>query len=421
MSMSEKITYIVYGVFILLMIIGGKFKWRKGEYHEDSTSLEVMKSLRGLAALGVILHHISQHDTFQGNEKLHIAGTIPLFVNAGHFFVAVFFFCSGYGLLKSYITKPDYLKGFIKNRIGKGIILPFYINVIVYGLYFYFTGVHMPLMQWIGNIAGVTMMDTYAWFPIVLALLYLAFYLIFKFVKNRPLAFSLIALCILIQGAIFCVNGHFAWWSGEENWWLDWSVKPEWWQEQKIFWFNGEWWVNSSIAFLVGMVVANYEVAIRKFFGKLYYLKLFITLVLTAASFIMHNIVAAKFGYWTEYNGEGPGIMNKFVTYLSQLPLMIFFVMFIFVVLLKFHAVNPVTKFLGKYSLQTYFMNHLSLFIVEDWIKKQHNPNFKYKYFLVTYLVGVVVLSIVLGIAEHHLTDGISRLIFRKKKVKATT
>ena len=164
--MSSKVTYIVYAVFFLLMIIGGKFKWRKGQYHEDSTSVEVMKSLRGLAALGVILHHISQDATFQQ------AKTMSLFVNAGHFFVAIFFFCSGYGLLKSYETKKDYLKGFIKNRIGKSIVLPFYVNTLIYGLYFYFTGVHMPLAQWICNAVGVTMMDTYAWFPIILALLF---------------------------------------------------------------------------------------------------------------------------------------------------------------------------------------------------------------------------------------------------------
>lgn len=72
MSISQYVTYITYGIFILLLLIGGKFKFRKGEYHEDSASLDVMKSLRGIAALGVLLHHVSQHENFQGSHPLQI-------------------------------------------------------------------------------------------------------------------------------------------------------------------------------------------------------------------------------------------------------------------------------------------------------------------------------------------------------------
>ena len=60
------LTYTVYVLILALLIWGGKFAGFKKEcFHEDSSSLEAMKSLRGFAAIGVILHHISQENAFQ--------------------------------------------------------------------------------------------------------------------------------------------------------------------------------------------------------------------------------------------------------------------------------------------------------------------------------------------------------------------
>ena len=60
------ITYTVYLLFIALCAWGGKFAgFGKSQFHEDSSSLTVTKSLRGLAAIGVILHHVSQEMIFQ--------------------------------------------------------------------------------------------------------------------------------------------------------------------------------------------------------------------------------------------------------------------------------------------------------------------------------------------------------------------
>ena len=115
-------------LFTYLFIWGRSNKlFKKNEFNEDFLSLETMKSLRGFAAIGVILHHISQQQTFQQE------GILLPFVNAGAYFVAIFFFCSGYGLLKSFDSKPDYLKGFIKKRIVKSIIIPYYVDILIYG------------------------------------------------------------------------------------------------------------------------------------------------------------------------------------------------------------------------------------------------------------------------------------------------
>ena len=101
------LTYAVYIVLLVLLVWGGKIATKKKTtdgFHDDFMSLEVTKSLRGLAAIGVILHHISQEALFQQCKEL------SFFVNAGYFFVAIFFFCSGYGLYKSIKSNKIILK-----------------------------------------------------------------------------------------------------------------------------------------------------------------------------------------------------------------------------------------------------------------------------------------------------------------------
>ena len=104
--------FFVAIAFACILVWGRSNKlFKKKEFNDDFLSLDTMKSLRGFAAIGVILHHISQEQVFQQE------GILLPFVNAGAYFVSIFFFASGYGLLKSFNSKPDYLKGFIKKRI----------------------------------------------------------------------------------------------------------------------------------------------------------------------------------------------------------------------------------------------------------------------------------------------------------------
>ena len=293
---------VIFYLYLILFFWGGSNKFgKKLEFNDDYTSLEVMKSLRGFAAIGVILHHISQEQVFQ--EK----GIMSAFVYSGAYFVAIFFFCSGYGLIKSLDTKKDYLKGFIKNRIVKAIVLPFYVNVLVYGIVMLIARYDLPKERWIFNFLGLTMMNEYAWFPIVLAVLYLVFFLCFRFIKNRPVCFAIIFIFILGLGVGFSFNGHFAWWHGPKNWWMTPAAsKAEWWQAQKALWFSGEWWVNSAPAFFTGLIFANYEKQIAGFFKKAYALKFHILLIITMICYKLSSFGQMKFGYWTEWSGKGP-------------------------------------------------------------------------------------------------------------------
>ena len=408
---------VVFYLYLILFIWGGTNKFgKKLEFNEDFLSLDAMKSLRGFAALGVILHHISQEEIFQQKQVL------SPFVNAGAYFVAIFFFCSGYGLIKSLDSKKDYLKGFIRHRIVRAIVLPFYVNVVIYGILMLAAGYKLPKERWIFNFTGLTMMNEYAWFPIVLAVLYLVFFLCFRFIKNRPVCLGIILLFIAGLGIGFCFNGHFAWWHGSDNWWLNpnLSSKALWWQEQKALWFSGEWWVNSAPAFFTGLVFASYEKQLVPFFKKAYALKFHVLLIITMIFYKLSSYGQAKFGYWTEWMGKGPGIDDKIKTYLCQVPLFLVLGLTIIIFMMKYHVSNPVTRFFGKYSLHTYLMNLAALTALR-FLQPATSPVKAGKYNLLVYALGVIILSALLGVAEQKLTELLQKLLFRKKKEKAAS
>ena len=113
------INIVVYSILLISVLVGIQIA-PKNKLREDSLSLDAMTSLKGLMAICVILHHISQKAAFQQTK------TIPIFEHIGFLFVGVFFFCSGYGLYKSFSTKENYLKGFLKKRV-----LPIVISSVV--------------------------------------------------------------------------------------------------------------------------------------------------------------------------------------------------------------------------------------------------------------------------------------------------
>ena len=416
-------TYVIYALCIGLLIWGGKFAgFKNSQFHENSSSLEVMKSLRGFAAIGVILHHISQEDAFQYANMIKDwnnprPGELSIFVNAGYLFVSIFFFCSGFGLIKSFDSKPDYLKDFMKKRVLKVLVIPYYVNVLFYAVYHLISGAQMTTVQWITNFLGFTLMNAYAWYPIVAALLYIAFYLIFKNIKNQKTCFWLMAIIIFLMGVFFCVSGHFAWWAGPKNWWLEGMENAAWWKQQKVFWFSGEWWVNSAPAMLAGMLFARNEEKIREWFKKLYWLKLLGAVVLMLALVVLSGFGQMYFGYWTEWSGNGPDILKKFITYCMQVPEAVMITILFYIIMLKYYACNPVSRFFGNISLETYMMNLITIETFRFLLYKA-DPQYGYmpfykagNYNLAIYLVCVFAATILLAFLYKLANKGVQKLI----------
>lgn len=90
-----------------------------------STGLDLSNShaIRGICAVEIMLGHIGI-----ATDSLWLYPSRK----AGVLFVGVFFTLSGYGLMKSLAQKKDYLKHFLRKRIGS-TLLPAYIVYLLGG------------------------------------------------------------------------------------------------------------------------------------------------------------------------------------------------------------------------------------------------------------------------------------------------
>jgi peptidoglycan/LPS O-acetylase OafA/YrhL len=127
-----------------------------------------------------------------------------------------------------------------------------------------------------------------------------------------------------------------------------------------------------------------------------------------------------KFGYWTEWMGKGPGIADKVKTYFCQVPLFLFLGLTIIIFMMKYHVSNPVSRFFGKYSLHTYLMNLAALTALR-FLQNADSPIKAGKYNLLVYALGVILLSVLLGVGEQKLTELLQKLLFKKKDKKAVS
>ena len=386
------INWFVYAALIIVLLWGAHFAGFGTRFNEDFLSLKATRSLRGFSTLCILLHHISQEVAFRQSK------TLSLFPNIGYLFVGIFFFCSGYGLLKSLYTKPDYLKTFFKKRVLH-MVVSFYVMTVIYAIYKVSTHAEMPVSRWILSFTGLVLINNQAWYVIVLLSFYIAFYFIFKNIKHKGLAFSLMLLVILAEGAVFVGGGHFAWWAGKTKWWYAPFAfqKEPWWKSLDTLWFQGEWWVNSSIAFFVGLLFAHWEDRIVSFFKKWYWLKLAALVVLTAAFMCLSFYCQGKISYWGEWSGKAPAalIFDRAVCYASQIPQVVFFTLFVFILMMKLYTVNPVTNFFGNLSLEAYLMQLIPVTLFRFLIFADGKPVFKENYTnLAAYLLLVMATTI---------------------------
>lgn len=358
MFVSGVLSIAVYALFIALILFGGKFAGRDG-FFEEPFEKDALIPLRGVAAVGVIFHHISQEDAFEDLTR-----ELWCFRKVGFLLVAVFMFSSGYGLIKSLKRKPGYMDTFAQRRFPE-ILVPFYMNVLIYGIIMpHYVGNYAPL-QWVTNSLGLTMMNEYGWFTVAFFLLYVAFYFIFRKVKDIDKGILYMLFVVLFMGVIFCVGGHFPWWTGEAGWWLEsgaFSSAP-WWKQIYVHWFGGEWWVNSVIGFVVGMVYGQYDAEIINWFKKKYWVKLAGSVAFFAFTYWLFRVVDLNPGYWSEFKKPTPGIGDKFLCYFVQLFTTSSFVVMIATLLMKFKTSNLISRFFGKISFETFLMNYVVIYM----------------------------------------------------------
>ena len=349
-------SYVVYALILVLILWGAKFAG-KGQFNTDFMSLEVTKCLQGICSVCIICHHLSQTGAFKQ------AGELSLFENVGVCFVGIFFFCSGYGLIKSMQSKPAYMNTFLKKRLP-AVIIPFYTMTAAFAVYDIASGVHMSVLQWILSLSGLILINSHAWYIIEIVLLYIVFYFSFTKAGSEKKAFTIVGIFILVQMILGVIWGHFAWWAGKPFWWQepDAFSTAKWWMMASTLWFQGEWWINSTLLFFFGLLFARFEKPVLTWLKRNYWIKLLILAAVVIVTEILSTKALNDLSYWSEFGTERSlGIGNKYICLIVQTVFVTAFVSFVFMVMMKIRSVNPVTKFLGRIVLEVYLMHNLFL------------------------------------------------------------
>ena len=341
-----------------------------GAWQKDPLGLKQSKALLGFFAVLIVMHHLVQTI---GAEN---ASIFKVLENFGVCFVGAFFFYSGYGLMKSTTEKKNYLKGFFKKRFPT-ILIPFYLCTFVFLIVDVSMGKHYSISEWAGYLTGWILRNTHMWYIVEIAFIYLSFYLCMRFIKNRKAATVCISvfLVLLTAGSLLLCHGEY--------------------------WFQGEWWYNSTLLFFFGILIAQNEAKILDFLKKHY----IASLVLCVAGFGIFTRLTGYMlfhhGYWTE-SAASAGYGDKFLTLGPQLTMTFFFVLLLILISLKCRFENHALDFLGKISLELYLIHNL-------FIMHFHEISG-----IGTYIVCVLICSILSAALLHKLTAFILRKINKR-------
>jgi membrane-bound acyltransferase YfiQ involved in biofilm formation len=320
----------IYVVLAVILLLGVKVRIR--DWDDGFLSLGNTKILQGFCAVLIIIHHISQ--------VLSDSKVLSPFNEYGVLFVGIFFFCSGYGLIKSFKTKDNYMQGFLGKRLPS-VLIPFYITTFIYMAIFLLLSPKPSLKQIILNVTGIQLINPQAWYIVAIVLLYIAFYFIFKYIKNEKIAFVSMAVfiaCYIIFGIIL---RHGPWW------------------------LQGEWWYNTCFLFYVGMLIARLEKGLIVIVKKYYAIILPVAIVAFVVMYRVSNYTIGKFSYYAQTE-TASGYPETLICFFTQLPAVILFVAAVFILCMKITFSNVILRFLSKISLELYLIHYLFLLLYKS-------------------------------------------------------
>ena len=170
----DYLSLLFYPALIVLLFYGSVI-CKKGEWNDSYMSYTQTKALLGFSSIVIIFHHLSQRTCVSWIKDDAIVHGLDGFVYLGYLFVALFFFCSGYGIFKSYKTKADYFDNFFVKRAFPILLTAFlssslfFIARSAFNVDFSFSTVF--------SIGGPSMLNQYGWYVIVILIMYFLFYL----------------------------------------------------------------------------------------------------------------------------------------------------------------------------------------------------------------------------------------------------
>ena len=329
---------VVYAILILAFIRIAP----KKNIHEDYLSPESSMSLRGIMAVGIILHHMS--------ERISSGYLFPQMQHAGYLFVSSFFFLSGFGLLRQYEKRGDsYLKGFFRTRILY-LLIVYVLDVLLYSFYDFVIGKPHTILEILQSIysGGIAMN---AWYMIVLIVFYLVFWAVFGLMKKCGTVTKIVMVFVFQILFIFLC----------------------------ILWRKNNIWYMSNLGFSLGMVWAFNQKKIDKFACD-HYLKLFLSALIAFVFFSAMPLLLARVPFLSVYAKP-----IKIVCRIISAPLS---TALLIILLQKFSVKSALWSYLGGISLEIYLLHGMVYSFFRSGIVYIENDAL---WILLTILVSVAI------------------------------
>ena len=307
-------------IFILLLI--SLFVYLIPRTDVDYLSNKSTKSLKGLLALLIIFHHISQ--------KITTGENFSNFEYMGRYIVALFFFLSGYGLYFQYSNNATYMENFLKKRLVR-IFIPFFIFIVIYVIYRATLGEVVNVDFFLSFWKDHSNIIYNGWFINSIIVLYVIFYVSFMNKDSKIAEYKLVFLTLV-----------YIFWKAYQD--------------------HGDWEYVSIMAFLLGVFWMKNRVSIDKLLEKNYFIFL-----------VSFSILMYVFHYYEDIM-KNIGITNKYVYYgiVGNLCTMVFVVYFLLLTN-KLNFSNKYLDFLGDISFEIYMihglvMHYLGKFFVSSGV-----------------------------------------------------
>ena len=341
---------------------------KAGQFNENAMGLEQTKAVLGIFSIGIILHHVALKTMGNGGA----ANVFLPFLGIGYLFVAYFFFCSGYGLYKSFLAKEDYLKGFLGKRI-----IPLLIS--------FFAADFLFQLARLSRVDPAFPANTYSWFIFVIMILYCIFFACFKlFKKNAELA-------VLGATILWCICCRLI--------------------------FAETYWYNSVIAFPAGLLLARYEEKINTFVKKRWTLVFAVLFIITGLFIVLSTNDMRLYAMLSAVNSKITFDAVKEIQTVLQCVCAVLFCGVIFIISLKVTLRGKVLSFLGSMTLEIYLVHVLFIELFAEKFIGEGEPLFYIKNpFL--YLAVVLVLTMPVAFLIKLLRIKVSPLVIGKPYTK---
>ena len=328
------------------------------DYNKDALSSEFSNKIKGIFCVIIVLTHFSACR----NDVL----LLKPFNYMGFLGVSGFFFISGYGVFISYLNKTNYIKGFLKKRYTK-LLIPWIIAFIAYEVYFTLNGTPFSLDQLISNIKNGNTFVRNAWYVVVIAIFYFAFYITAKTIKPKSMCAATLIIIIFIIGIIMAFCGYHEYWYSSLAALcvgIIWGVRSE----QITFYFKCRYWVKTlclCFVFAVGLFV---RLVLKNLLPS--------EPALTIAKAVIDEIITAALAF--------------------VIP----------VLSMKFISKNRLVDWLGKISYEIYLMHGLFIALFNDSFPIKNSALF---------MVAVFACTLPSAVAINYLSKTITDKIIKKK------